>query len=222
MRICYVFASRSRPKRFFAALDNIRYFSTSNDYFVWAKLDDDDSSMNNDEVIEELKKYPEVTVKWGLSKSKIHAINRSCEDLPECDILIMMSDDIVWDVKGFDEIIREAFMEHFPNLDGTVHFPDDHGKHFTIIVSILGINLYKQLGYLYFFDYTSVFADNDFTEMTRLMNKYVYVNKRLFTHAHPIWGGVDWDLQYHQSESRENYTKDHMVFLTRQSNNFGL
>lgn len=219
-RICYSFASRNRPARFFQCLDNIREMSTSDDYFIWAKLDVDDQFA--DMYKNRLDEYPEVTVRWGMSKSKIDAINRSMKDLPPCDIIIMQSDDIVWDVKGFDDEIRKAFEENFPDFSGTIHFPDDHGKMNTVIVSILGINLYKRLGYLYHPDFISVYADNLFTEQTRRLNKYVFVDKRLFTHAHPHWNLADWDSQYKATEAPENYKQDKETFLRLKANNFGL
>lgn len=223
MKICFVFPSRSRPIKFFKSLNNIREMSESDNYFIIAKLDEDDESVNTNPIREKLKKdYPEVTVKWGISYNKVHAINRSMEDLPECDILIIMSDDIVWDVNGFDNEIRQAFKEHFPNLDGTVHFPDDHGKERTIIVSILGINLYKRFGYLYHPDYANLFCDNEFTDVTKQLNKYVFVNKRLFTHNHPIWTKKDWDDLYRANENPETYKRDREVYLKRKSNNFGI
>lgn len=222
MRICYCFPSRSRPERFFKALNNIQDMSASKDYFVCAKLDTDDVSMNNEDVRDRLLEYPEVTVKWGESKGKVHAVNRSMEDLPPCDILIIMSDDIQWDVYGFDDEIREAFKKYSPNFESTVHWPDDHGGKNTIIVSIVGINLYRKLGYLYYPDYESVFADNDFTEMTRMLNKYVFVNKRLFSHLHPIWQLADWDAQYRHSERPDVYQRDGALFAKRKAINFGL
>lgn len=223
MKICFVFPSRSRPTKFFNTLDNIRNMSESKNYFILVKLDTDDHSMNNKAIIEQLKnEYPEVTVKWGLSRNKVDAINRSMEDLPPCDILVLQSDDIIWDVWGFDNEIRNAFKKFFPDLSGTIHFPDDHGKSETSIVSILGINLYKRLGYLYHPRFCSVYADNHFTEMTKSIGKHVFVKKRLFTHAHPIWGKVPWDEQYKNSEAPDVYKKDRETFFDLKNNNFGL
>lgn len=219
-RICYVFASRSRPQKFFDALDNIQDMSESKNYFVWGKLDDDD--LFADMYQKRLEEYPELTVKWGLSQGKVSAINRSMEDLPPCDIIIMQSDDIVWDVYGFDTEIRNAFKRYFPDYSGTVHFPDDHGQERTIIVSMLGANLYKGLGYLYWGEYESVFADDDFTNMVKVMGCYTFINKRLFSHNHPIWLKTEWDSQYRHSERPEVYQKDREVFEKRKANNFGL
>lgn len=220
--ISYIFASRSRSTKFFACLDNIRAMSNTPDYFVWAKLDTDDLTMNNEAVKERFKYYPELTVKWGISNSKIHAINRSLENLPECDILVIQSDDIVWDVKGFDDEIRAAFKQNFPDFSGSVHFPELHAGERTIIVSILGVKLYKRLGYLYWREYESVFADNEFTEVCRLLHKYVFINKQIFLHLHPIWTKEGWDSQYVNSERSEVYKKDGDLFRQRKSENFGL
>lgn len=220
MTLCFSFASRSRPAKFFQCLQNIRDMSATDNYFVIAKLDDDDQFA--DMYRNRLSEFPEVIVKWGVSGSKVAAINRGMEDLPPCDIIIMQSDDIVWDVMGFDNDIREAFKGNFPDFSGAVHFPDDHGKQKTIIVSILGVNLYKQLGYLYHPDFSSVYADDLFTEQCRKLGKYVYVHKRLFTHAHPMWNLADWDSQYRKTEAPENYKKDRETYLKLLANNCGL
>jgi uncharacterized protein YbcC (UPF0753/DUF2309 family) len=104
MKISYSFASRSRPEKFFQALDNIREMSASENYEVIAKLDIDDSSMHNNEVKKRLTKYPEVTVKWGLSENKIHAVNRNNDFTGE--IICCHSDDMIFTKKGFDDILR--------------------------------------------------------------------------------------------------------------------
>jgi len=218
--IAFVFASRERPNKFFDCLDNIRAMAKSKNYFVWAKLDNDDPLKQ--EYKSKLAAYPEVFVQWGLSKNKVHAINRDLEHLPDCDILIMMSDDMQFLVRGFDEEIREAFKNHFPNFDGTVHYPDSHALSKTITLSIIGVSLYKQLGYLYWHEYVSVFADNDFTELTRKIGKYVFVNKKILEHYHPIWKTAEWDAQYRRTEDKEIYKSDREIFLRRKANNFGL
>lgn len=220
MRIAYIFPSRERPKKFFSCLDNIQDMSDSKDYFVWGKLDNDDP--HKQEYENKLSEYPELTVKWGLSKNKVHAINRDLEDLPPCDIIIIMSDDIKWIEFAYDNEIREAFTKYFPNLNGTIHFKEKHAAERTIIVSMLGINLYKQLGYLYHSSYASVFADNDFTEMSRMMGVYVFINKEIFLHLHPIWNLTSFDELYRRNESPEFYQKDRDNFNKRKADNFGL
>jgi hypothetical protein len=218
--ICYVFPSRERPQKFFSALDNIQDMSESKDYFVWAKLDDDCPCV--DQYRERLSEYPEVTVKWGLSNGKIHACNRDLEDLPECDIIILMSDDMKFLSFGYDDEIRVAFKKYFPNLDGVIHYPDSHALDRTMTLTIMGINLFKQLGYLYHPSFDSVYADNHLTEMTKAMKRYVFINKQIFDHFHPGWGMAEFDEQYRRTEAPENYKKDRETYLRLKANNFGL
>lgn len=220
MRICYCFPSRTRAYKFYQTLDNIREMSDSADYFVWGKIDEDDPQLEKYKLLAPF--YPELHIQYGLSNNKIHAVNRSMDNLPHCDIIIIMSDDIRWDIKGFDTEIRRAFSRHCPTLDSTIHFPDDHGKMSTIIVSIMGVNLYKRLGYLYHPDFISVYADNHFTELCRKIGKYFYINKRLFSHLHPMWKLSQWDQLYRETESKENYEKDRATFLELKEKNFGL
>jgi len=223
MRICYVFPSRSRPGKFFKALDNIKELSESDNYFIIAKLDEDDETMNNEEVKGRLQtEYPDVIIRWGLSKNKIHSINRGLEDLPPCDIIIVMSDDMIWEMWGFDTEIRNSFQAHFPDFDGVIHYPDSHALAKTMTLTIIGVNLYNQLGYLYWPEYESVFADNDLTEMTRMMGKYVYIGRRIFDHHHPIWKMSEWDRQYRKTEDKEVCKRDREVYHKRRANKFGL
>lgn len=222
MRISYVLPSRSRPEKFFQTIENIIDNSFSDNFFIWCKLDEDDETMNNEKVKEKLQEYGEVTAIWGISDNKIHACNRSLEDLPECDIIILFSDDMRAIVFGFDEEIREAFKNHFPGLDGVVHFPDSHAADRTMTLTMMGINLYKQLGYLYHPSFLSVYADNHLTEMTKAMKKYVFVNKKIIDHFHPGWNMAEWDDQYRKTEAPENYKRDRDTFLKLKANNFGL
>lgn len=220
MTICYSFPSRQRPDSFYKCLDNIRAMSESDKYFIVAKLDSDDPLA--EKYKERLHEYPEVIVRWGFSKNKVDSINRSMDNIPPYDIVIIMADDIEWDVKGYDNTIRLAFQLFFPDLSGTVHFPDDHGKDKTIIVSILGVNLYKRLGYLYHPDYANLFCDNEFTEVTKRLKKYAFVDKRLFTHYHPIWQTRQWDDLYRANENPQNYRTDGAIFQRRKAKNFDL
>lgn len=220
MRICYVYASRARPFKFYQSLENIREMSNSDDYFIWSKLDEDDPQIEKYKL--GLHLYPEVTVRMGLSRNKIHAINRSLEDLPECDIIVMMSDDQVFEVKGFDDRIRDAFNKYFPSLDGAVHFQDSHALARTITLSIMGINLYKRIGYLYNEEYDSLYADNEFTDVVRMLNKYVLMKERIHDHYHPIWRMANWDSQYRATEAKELYAKDRETYIRRKAVNFGL
>jgi hypothetical protein len=124
--------------------------------------------------------------------------------------------------RGFDTDIREAFAANFPDFSGVIHFPDTFAAARTMTYTMMGINLFKQLGYLYHPLFQSVYADNHLTEMTKKMGKYAFVNKPILDHFHPIAHKAAWDLQYRKTESKENYKKDRETFLMLQANNFEL
>lgn len=222
MKISYILPSRSRPDKLFDCLFNIRDLSISKNYEIICAFDEDDQTMNNEEARERLKEHENVKYFYGFSGGKVAACNREAARITEdTDILCLHSDDMNFLSYGFDDEIREAFKNHCPNLDGIIHFPDGHQSN-TMTYTIMGINLFKQLGYLYNPIYRSVFADNELTEMCRAMFKYTFIDKNILIHAHPIFNLCEWDELYRLSESPENYTIDGATYKKRKENNFGL
>src|SRR5574343_650784 len=103
--ILFKFASRSRPDRFFKTLDSIYSNMVRDEFHVSCTLDTDDQAMNNEEIKSKIEKYQNISVEWGLSKSKIDAINRSMPNV-EWDVLVNISDDMRICFYGFDEVLR--------------------------------------------------------------------------------------------------------------------
>lgn len=222
MKITYVFPSKTRESKFFFCLDNIRRYSESNNYEVICVLDDDDVTMNTEAVRSAISEYPNVRFYYGQSASKIAACNRELDKISsDTSIVCLHSDDMIFLQRGFDNIIRDAFYAHRPNLDAIIHFPDGHQKK-TMTYTVMGYNLFKQLGYLYWHEYSNVYADNDLTEMCKIMGKHTFVDKNILIHAHPIFKLSSWDDQYKRNEARENYNADGRIFNHRKSTNFGL
>lgn len=224
MKISFIFPSKNRPHKCISGIENIRGLSVSDDYEIICAFDEDDPTTNNDHFKSQIQQQEKVKSFYGISHSKIAACNREIHNIsPDTSIICLFSDDMVFLNYGFDKEIRKAFNEHFPCLDGIIHFPDGHTGNRTMTLTLMGINLFKQLGYLYWPEYFSVYADNDLTEMCRLMGKYKFVDKNIFIHNHPIWGGgVQWDDQYRKWESQLYYKKDGETFKKRKESNFGL
>lgn len=222
-KITFVFPSRQRPAKFFGCIENIKKLSNSTNYEIICALDEDDKTMNNDEVKEKVKNYQNVKCYYGTSANKIAACNREIGKISEdTSIVCLHSDDMRFMVPGFDNEIRFAFKENFPEFDGAVHFPDQKTGNRTMTYTMIGIKLLKKLGYLYHPDFLSVYSDNHLTEMTRAMGKYVFIDKLILNHDHPIWGKVPWDEQYRKTESQEYYEKDRETYARLKANNFGL
>lgn len=217
MRIAYNLASRSRPEKFFACLDNIRAMSANKNYCVFAKLDKDDPAMDNDGVMTKLLlNYPEVIRLWGTSHSKVHAINRDLDNLPSFDILINMSDDMEFTVKGFDDIIRK----HMPaDLNGFLHFPDSYKKASACVLSIIGRTYFERTGYIYHPDYISLWADVEETEKAKLLGKCHYIPESIFEHNHYSNGKASKDQLYLRNNT---WKRDLKTYQRRRANNFDL
>lgn len=217
MTICYSFASRSRPERFFAALDNIVVMSASKDYFIVAKLDEDDMTMNDPLIKEKLLSYPMVIVKWGTSRSKIHAINRDLDDIPPFDIMVCMSDDMRFRTIGFDNIIRQYMPA---DLDGFVHLMDDYAKERVCTVSILGRKYYERDGYIYHPDYYSMWCDDEAQAIAQLRGKYILAPGQHLEHLHYTneRKAVKDELYWRN----DTYNKDKQVFEQRKARGFDL
>lgn len=207
--ILYNFATRSRPEKFFKAMENIYGLSESKDFFILAKLDDNDSSN-----YERAKEFPYCIVVSGYSKSKIHAINRGIIT-KGWDILVNMSDDMLFLKKGFDNIIREHC-----GPDDFVHFPDGHVNERLCTMSIMGKDYYDRFGYVYHPDYSSLWCDNEAQEVAKKLGRYKYVPQQIFEHQHPAHGRAQTDKQYKYTESF--YWKDKEVYDRRKKMNFDL
>lgn len=222
MRILYQYATRSRPDNFFRGLDSIVNNSTSDNYAINVVIDFDDTTMNNPEVISRIAQYRNTHVSIGRSVSKIDAINR----LPQikAEVVCNFSDDMIFIQKGFDEIIRQAFRDYYPNLDGVIHFND--GKQYLncMTMSIIGRNYLTLDQYIYQPEYESLWCDLEAQEVARIRGKYQYMGDSLviFNHLHPSFGLGDWDDQYRKTEAHGVRSSDEQVYIRRKANNYYL
>lgn len=223
MKFLFKFASRSRPEKFFAALDNIISMITcrEEDYLIYATLDEDDPSMNNDAVKARIAQYKRVLPVYGLSSGKIGAINRDMDILTyEWDICIVMSDDFVFLQKGFNEIIEADAKKYFPDGDGFLHYPDKTDAEKIPTMSIFDKKYYDRDNYIYHPSYLSLWCDNEAMLVAQIRRRYVFINNVLFDHLHPVHKKAEWDEQYTKQQAL--YHLDELTFKIRQSNGFGV
>lgn len=221
-KILYNFPSRLRPGKFFAAIKNILCMQANTDDFkILAKLDVDDYSMQTFEVrqkLEPLTKQGQLVIEWGASKSKIEAVNRG---LDKCnwpwDIMVTMSDDMVFKLPGYDNVIRA----HMPaDLDWLLHFPDSYAGAKVCTMSIIGRNYYKRDWYVYHPDYYSMFCDNEQTEVAKLRGRYKYIPEpSILDHNHYSNNRGRKDGLYRRNDT---YRADEIIFNNRKSKNFFL
>jgi len=218
MKLLVKFPTRSRPDKFFSVLD--QYYNNLEDLenttFV-ISCDSDDNSMNCPESIEKLTKYKNLNFYFGNNKNKIEAINADLQD-KNFDIILLASDDMIPKEKGYDTIIRQAFIKFFPDTDGVLWFNDGYQGQNLNTLCILGKKYYERFGYIYNPTYISLWCDTEFTDVSRMLNKVKYIPHIIIKHEHPVWLGEKWDDLQKKNDSFNNIDKEN--YLKRKEKNF--
>jgi len=213
MKILFKYATRSRPSLFHRGIESIINNMSNDNFHILVSVDKDDSSSNY------LTIYKNTTIKKGTSLNKVDAINRDLQNYYyDWDILVNMSDDMMFTRKDFDKIIRDSFCDK-NYLDQCIHFPD--GNRLDLItMAIMGREYYKRFGYIYNPEYKSLYCDNEMTDVAKILNRYKFINDNLFIHLHPAYGRANFDSQYNYTESFNS--EDQQTYFKRKINNYDL
>lgn len=215
MKFLFNFATRSRPEKFFRGVDSIvNNMSGKHDYEIIVTIDTDDASMNNEEVMAEIgARYADVIRLYrGESKNKIDAINRSIPHFGEFDVLVNMSDDMIFTLPNFDEVIAEKIGD---DTDKYLHFRDtNHRKQDALCtMHIVGKKYFDRDKFVYHPDFISVYADNLNDDLAKSRGKYHFYPDVIFKHYHPAYHkDVERDLQYQRTEDRAIYARDRRTY----------
>jgi len=222
MRLLIKFPTRSRSKKFLEVLD--LYYKNLNNIDLTEfciSIDEDDISMNNEEILSVLDNYENLTIFISNSKSKIQAINADIEEMNNWDVVLLASDDMIPQIKGYDDIIRENMKKYYPDTDGVLWFFDGNRKDLNTLC-ILGKKYYDRFGYIYHPGYKSFYCDDEFTQVANRLKKQTFIDQIIIRHEHP-------DIPQYRNKFDESYSKnskyypiDHQFFQLRQKNNFGL
>jgi hypothetical protein len=126
MRILVQFPTRERVARFAAAHKAlVDLAARPSELMFQYVIDEDDRPMLEYLVSHMSMRLSRIAV--GPRVSKIEACNRGLSDFPHAwDIVVLVSDDMVCHVRGWDDIIRADMAEHFPDTDGCLWYPDGH------------------------------------------------------------------------------------------------
>lgn len=228
MKILVQFPTLNRPDKFLKVFSEyVNSASQWNEIYFNINCDQDDKSMQDLYLVEKIKHLLNSKsnisgqINYDPKTSKISAIN-SHIDNKEFDIVICASDDMVPKVVAWDQEISLAMKEHFPNLDGCVHFNDGNTNGQLITFSILGRELYKYFGYIYHPDYKSLYCDNEFTEEVIRLNKVAYIDKKIITHEHWSISGSENhnDVDFAVQKTLHYSGRDGAVFKARKNLGF--
>jgi len=226
VKLLIKFPTRQRPALFFETLS--KYISMSSglhqiEYVI--SMDEDDVSMNNEQVRDRLNGLIDggVDIKYfyGNSKTKIEAINADMDKASDdWDMVFNGQDDMIPTAEGYDDVMLTRLFELFPDTDGAVWLNDQYmgyDENCTIVAA--GRKYYERFGYIYYPGYDSVFADNEYTEVGKALGKLVYVSDRVVKHD---WIGKDQSLDplLRRNEEPTKYAADRLIFEDRKSKAF--
>jgi hypothetical protein len=224
MNILVKFPTRERPDKFFSVLDvYIKQSKLLSKIGFLISMDTDDYSMNNDHVKTKLNTYITEGIKlvyyYSNNNSKVQAINANISNIDGWDILLLASDDMIPIQNGYDEIIRTDMYNNFLDTDGVLWY-NDGGQSNINTLCILGKKYYNRFGYIYHPDYISLWCDNEFTDISIILNKVYRSEQVIIEHAHPVYQKCNYDQLYLKNESFNNHDKQ--TYLKRKSLNFNL
>lgn len=189
LSILIKFPSRERPQKFFEVLNRAQKFRELTTTKFLVTLDENDVTMNNDNAKKTLAMWGNLQVMYGKSQGKVDAINRDMEHAKDFDIILLLSDDM-YVSKGYDRIITEHFIKHFPDTDGVLWINDGYTHQTINTICCMGRDYYERFGFIYNPIYKSLFCDNEYTDIFKKLNKFHYVPEVLIEHRHPMTVGV--------------------------------
>ena len=233
MRILLKLPTRARPSAVSAVLQKYHQLANHPELIgVAVSCDEDDESMTRglvkDELIRtSLRHFAWHRIFYGQSKSKIEACNAdiAAVDYP-WDIVVLVSDDMVPQIKGYDDVIRIQMQSKFPDTNGILWFNDGYQKDNLNTLSIMGRVMYNSFGYIYHPSYKSFYCDTEFSDLCKgsMRDKCVYIPYCIIRHEHPGLGYKDndelynsnqrwWSTDLHTYISRKTYDYDWSILI---------
>jgi len=214
------FPIRNRILQFFRTLN--QYYelqSGNNEVHFMINMDIDDPIFNNETVRKRLSQYKNLTYYYQDNKNKVEAINSNLFEMESIDfeVLLLASDDMIPIVKGYDDLILDEMEKTFPDTDGVLWFFDGHNRTINTLC-ILGKKYFERFGYIYHPSYKSLWCDNEFMEVSKILNKQKFIDTCIIEHQHPDYNGYKYDDLMKKNQS---YTfSDYRNFEDRKSKGF--
>ena len=217
--ILFKFPTRQRNEKFFKTLNIYYSMITGSNFSFHINLDTDDKWMNNKITQIKLARYKNLTYSYNDNKTKVEACNAEMPQSP-WDICILVSDDMIPVVKGFDDSIRSQMEKHFPDTDGILFFNDGNQKLDVNTFIIIGRKYYERFYYLYHPDYKTLRCDAEFTETGFNLKKQVYFPSVIVEHHHPAFNKGKTDILYQRNNNNKLVQDDTAMFEQRRNYGF--
>ncbi len=220
MKLLCKVTSRSRPVELIKCIKSYIDLCDNPNNLIWLfSLDSNDSVLPGGFDQEIFNIIPNAIIWYGVSASKIDAINRDVEKVFDWDILINISDDQLAVTKGWDTEIIDSMPT---DLDYSLWFNDGHQDRLNTM-EIVGRKYYKRFNYIYYPTYKSFFCDNEAMEVAQKLGRMIKIPKCIVKHYHPMWEKnthMKKDETYSKAELHWNHDKT--LFAERKSINYGL
>ncbi|MFW6130275.1 MAG: hypothetical protein ACOC56_03750 [Atribacterota bacterium] len=215
--IIFKYPTRGRFNLFKKTLSKYKnMLSNDHSYRFIISMDNNDRNMNNDNVKSFLENQDNLDFYYNNSRTKVEAVNSNMSLDYDWNILVLVSDDMIPQVNGYDNIICNSMKKYFPRLDGALHFNDGRVGRKLLTLSIMGKKLYDYFGYIYHPDYISLWCDNEFFKVVTKKKKVKYIDKVIISHEWTKHTGKD--KLHVRNESF--YKRDRKVYLMRQRRGF--
>jgi hypothetical protein len=224
MNILLKCPTRSRPQKIVSTLAAYLRLATQKDKIgVAISCDEDDSSMKRNLVQEELHRML-APVAWhriffGQSKSKIEACNADMGEIDyPWDIVVLVSDDMIPQVSGWDDVIRNHMIARFPDTNGILWCNDGYQGDKLNTLCIFGRKMYEEFGYIYHPAYKSLFCDTELTDRCRgdLKDRCLYIPYCIIRHEHPGTGFKQNNDELYQ-QNQKFWQHDMLAYIHRKT-----
>jgi hypothetical protein len=221
MRILLKCPTRSRPQRVLKTLSTyLRYAARPDLLGVAVSCDVDDPTMaNTDELRALLAPCAWSRIFSSPNRSKIEACNANMAEVDwDWDIVVLVSDDMVPQVRGYDDVIRTQMLNRFPDRNGLLWFNDGCQGSNLNTLCIYGRAFYEQRGMIYDPAYKSLFCDTELTDHCRtiLADRCAYSPSCIIRHEHPGTGyGQYMDALYERNQTY--WSQDMYTYIRRKT-----
>jgi hypothetical protein len=224
MRILLKCPTRSRPAQFLRVLNQYVSLANRPDLIgICISCDIDDTTMTDSSVQHSIKNITH-RVAWseiyyGNNTSKIEAVNADMTSINwPWEMVVIVSDDMVPQVKGYDDVLRSHMITNFANTDGILWVNDGTQGDKLNTISIMGRKMYDSFGYLYHPAYKSLFCDTEFTDLCKgpLASKCRYIPYMLIRHEHPGTGFPQRNDALYMRNTTYWY-QDMMTYISRKN-----
>jgi hypothetical protein len=225
MDFLFKFATRGRAAKFISCIDNIKsLLSGRHNYSILVTLDEDDPDFSNYQ-----KEYGKIRDKTNIyfanvkeSQGKVYAINYGVNEFTEnWDCLVNYSDDMVFIVRGWDDILHRDIQNIFGNSsDWFAHYNDGYTAEKLPTMSIMGKDYYDRFKYIYHPLYKSFSCDAEAMYVSMMLGKHRYFSRMLFKHLH--YSNIQEKIDSTYMKNDEAFTYDTDIYFKRMNDNFDI